>query len=474
MSAPLLSFSEFKERFYSRFPSLAIFDCGEINLVKVVLEGLKVNYSSRGKISHSMDKSASWYAAKLTARRVKNVFSGHKKFEEGIASLKKIASRKFLIVDHSVRMTEGPNGDPVSLYFHEVAHQLGRENVALINENHPPEKSDFDFIVGHFSEYLKNLAMDEQEKIFHRQLSSFFKKISPLFSGEEQVDIGFSLEKFFNEYRIWKTILKYLPQKKIVLMCHYHHEGTIHAMREAGRTVIETQHGLISDQDIFYCLPAEIIPVRAKALFPDSILVYGEYWKQVLLKGNEFTKEQIDLIGYYLYERKKEDSKQLLELKKWIKDKKVILVTTQTFLHELFIKYVKWLSADIEKRKLDTVIIVKIHPSEKKELYSELIQSECVRIVDEPLPSLFSISQMHVSIYSTTLFEGLRYDLKNYSLDMDPKLAGYVNAIVEEGVAVRIKESTNPIDLWGIQQGTKDKNYYFDTFNAEKLVSFLK
>jgi hypothetical protein len=473
-AAPILSFSEFKERFYSRFPSLDVFDCEGINLVKIVLEGLKVNYASRGKINHYMNKSVSWYTAMLTARRTKNFISGKGKSKEGLSALEKLASRPFLFVDHSVRMTMGPDGIPVSLYFHDVVKKIGRENVALLNENHPPAGSDFDFIVGHYSEYLKFRPLDHHEKKFRKQLIAFYKKICPLFNAEEQIDIGFSIEKFFSEYRIWRYILKILPQKKIVIMCHYHHEGTIHAMREAGREIIETQHGLISDQDIFYCLPAAIIPVRKKALFPDLMLVYGEYWKHVLLKGNEFTNEQIQVIGYYLYEKKQEESEQIVQLKEWMGNKKVILVTTQTFLHESFVKYVKWLSQDIQNRNLNYVIIVKTHPSEKHGLYSELETEECVKIVNEPLPSLFAITDMHVSIYSTTLYEGLRFGLKSYSLDVEPALSGYVNEIVNEGIAVRISGNTNPADLERIEQGTKDKKYYFDTFDAEKLISFLK
>ena len=45
------TFTDFKNNFYNKVEDITLFDCGDINLLKVVLDGLKVKYTSKGKVN---------------------------------------------------------------------------------------------------------------------------------------------------------------------------------------------------------------------------------------------------------------------------------------------------------------------------------------------------------------------------------------------------------------------------------------
>ncbi len=65
------TFSEFKTQFYKKVNDLSILDCGEINLLKVILDGLKVNYKNRGIKNREIFRNNFINGISLFARRVK-------------------------------------------------------------------------------------------------------------------------------------------------------------------------------------------------------------------------------------------------------------------------------------------------------------------------------------------------------------------------------------------------------------------
>ncbi|GAB4149910.1 MAG: hypothetical protein Fur0041_22820 [Bacteroidia bacterium] len=468
----VLSFSEFRKSFYDRFPDLHVFDCGDVNLVKVILDGLKVNYAAKGKIAHDMHLPASAWAAKQFIRRLR---FGYKPVSaEVIASLKNLSSRPYLMVEHSGRYLPDETGNPQSVFYYHPLHILGRSATAVISEVQPPKGADTDIIIPEFAEHILHLKPDEELLHLRNLLHDFFVKIAPMFNKTEQMNIGFALEKFFKDFTIWKFLLQYLPQQNMLMLCHYHHEGMIYAMRKAGRTVIELQHGLISPNDIFYCFPENIQPVRDQALFPDKILVYGEYWKQQLQKGYEFPASSVDIAGYYLFEGSVKSDSDTELLRSKIIGKKVILITTQTMLHDLFIRYIRFLSNDLTKKKEQAVIIVKNHPAEKRENYGALNDLENVVFSNQPLSQLFPMAHYHISIYSTTLYDAHRYHVKSFALDTDPALKEYVEPIIQDQVAIRLKPDQNPMDIADTTNAAHPDHYFFEPVNSNALKRLFR
>jgi len=229
------------------------------------------------------------------------------------------------------------------------------------------------------------------------------------------------------------------------------------------------QHGLIATKDIFYVFPEVTKSIIHKALFADRILVFGEYWKSVLEKGVEYSSEKIEKIGYYLYDDFNGFDEIKDSINKFADGKKIILITTQTSLHDYFATYIKWLANDINTNKLPYKIIVKNHPLEKPEHYKVLEGIANVKIMNCPLPLLFKQSSLHISIYSTTLFDGVRYGITGYALDV-AQCSDYVNELVASGVAKKIGLNQNPTSLEAISSSL-DGQYFYEQF--ENSVGIL-
>ena len=152
------------------------------------------------------------------------------------------------------------------------------------------------------------------------------------------------------------------------MICHYHKEGLIYAAKKLNIKLIEFQHGLIAKSDIFYNFPNEICNIKNDCLFPDEFRAYGNYWIGVLNEGNFLNQEKIKLVDYYLYYRAKLNTNEANHFHSFVNNKKIILVTTQTFLSSNFINYIDELIQILDD---DYCIIIKPHPKENINEYNK-------------------------------------------------------------------------------------------------------
>ena len=322
------NFTEFKKRFYSRVSDFSIFDCSEFNLLKIVLDGLRTNYSGKGRIIPYLFFPLFVYNFFLKLKR-KNRFS----INSISNKLSSFRGKKNLIVD-IVRIQKDENGNYVSLYFYHFYKKLN--NYVSISDT--PFRSDFyyyDFTLREVLDIFYYEELDETDIKLRDELLKSFSTIkkSDLFNGKELKNIQIAIHLFFNEYRACNRILKIISPQQCFFLCHYQKEGMILAMKRNKVKTIELQHGLIAPEDIFYMFPNVIKPIRERALFANEIWVYGKFWKERLLKGAEYTDQQIKLFGYYLLADKQTPALVNDKLKKLKHNKKVILITTQTNLH---------------------------------------------------------------------------------------------------------------------------------------------
>ena len=90
--------------------------------------------------------------------------------------------------------------------------------------------------------------------------------------------------------------------------------------------------------------------------------------------------------------------------------------------------------------------MVKTHPLEKQEHYAILHETAGVKMVNHPLPVLFKKTQLHVTIYSTTLYDGARAGVPGFAF-YNEQYKDYIQEIIQSGVAQPLAEKENPIDL---------------------------
>lgn len=452
------SFTEFKTNFYSRIDDFTLFDCDEVNLLKVVLDGLKVNYSLRGKVRSSVFYPTFIYNIFLLLKRTFHRTGNQKIIETFISESK---GKEILLHDIG-RFTKGDK--PKSVYFNRITNELPEDKILEIFDSHYlTEKLLTKKILNHY----QNLSLSKEEKQLRQQLINTYKKINKaaLFNKQELRNIKFAIHKFFQDYKAWSRLLLEIKSiKQCILICHYHKEGQILALKRNNIKVIELQHGLIAEQDIFYVLPKTAETVINRSLFADEIWIYGEYWKSVLEKGCEYKTPNIKVIGYY---HNLQLNSNLTDLYKLIKDRHPVIVTTQTFLHGQYIEIVNYL---LKNSKLfghdDILILLKPHPFEDENIYQEAFAvNKNVQVVTYPIENIFEVCKTHVSIYSTTLFDALRHGVSNYVVEV-PECKDYSDAILKIGIADKINMETNQMEVY---RTNFDTSYFYKEFNPEIL-----
>lgn len=467
-------FSNFKDNFYNRIKDdISVFDCEEFNMLKVVLDGLYVDYANKGKVRSHVFYPLFFYESFLL---LKNSFIKIK-FGQKTRVFDKLEYSETLVVDVA-RVINLPNGKMKSLYFDNIVKSLDRTKTFIVSEK--AAKIDCDVFLSDLENRFKYQKLNLTEKKLRSELISCFNKIKHLevFSKTELVNIQFAIYNFFNQYRVWSRFLANFNNiKHSIFVCHYHKEGLMLALRRKKVKCIELQHGLIAKEDIFYIFPNSIDGYQSKMLFADKILVYGRYWLNVLLKGNEYKAEQISIIGNYLYNDFSSfeiKEKEVLKFKE--NNKKLILVTTQTSMQSYYIDYVKFLKKNIEDRNINAVIIIKPHPSESIALYkNEFINSGIVSVSDIPIQILFKYTDVHISIYSTTLYDALKYKLTNFSL-MVNDFIDYTKGIVDNNIALPLELNQNPLDLITTKNDSKeqfDTTNFFSLYNQKALLGEL-
>src|SRR5688572_19173593 len=123
------TFSDFKRNFYSRVTDLGLLDCGDINLLKVVLDGLKVNYIKKGKVRAFLFYSRPLFYLYCFIKRKRN--NSVDRAERYKFKLQKLKDRKIIINDAGRFVTDSA-GKTRSVYFDTIVSEFGRDQVVVI------------------------------------------------------------------------------------------------------------------------------------------------------------------------------------------------------------------------------------------------------------------------------------------------------------------------------------------------------
>jgi hypothetical protein len=445
MSLENLHFATFKNRVYERIKDLHMLDVldGEVNLLKVVLDGLKVRYTSKGKIRPLLilptPERRLFYAMSVLRGRRPSAYY----FDKGVKD-------RVMLIDSGGRMVSGPEGE-VSFHFNRITDKLGANRFLLVGERVPEIRESYfpvnvKYNAADLMLALKLSFSDDSFETLRKGCAGVLKKLSDtgLFEQVELNDIKVGMHYFLMGYLIWKHILTKAQTKKTLLTVHYHKEGCIYAMRELGIHSIELQHGLIATQDIFYCFPDQVEEIESKILMCDEIMVFGEFWRRMLLRGKGYSLNQISVLGEYRTRNASISKEEKQRIASFTENRKVILVTTQTSLHNEFSKYISFLAGNEMITSGEYCIIVKHHPAENINSYDSILNLQNVLVVGKfNIDFLYQIAQIHISCYSTTLFESIAYHCVNFSL-LIPECMDYVKRLLDDGVSKALPLSEIP------------------------------
>lgn len=437
------TFTEFKKLFHERFKDISIFETPNFNLVKVVLDGLKVNYKKQFDPYSFIDKSNILIKICFAYRHWQ--FSSKKRLKKFEDELKQFRDRKLLI--------KGPKRVSIKSEVRKSAFFLFSESIPEKErlffdffENTQDRETDIDAhgltnVILYTNSKVHDWGLIEElkEKIFQLKRSGQFSKM-------DIQNVILAIQKFYLQYVLWNFVLLRLNCKSMVFQCHYHNEGMLWALKKNSVKAIELQHGIISESDIFYVMPKSVLPFRKKALFADEIWVYGETWKNILMNGFEYDKDQIVVFGYY--PGLEIDQIAYNKLKVFSANRKVIAIATQPKLKEYFIQYIKFLISDFERKKLfsEYCIVIKPHPGDPLGLYNSFDVPGKVIVTDVAVNAFLSASDIIVSSYSTVLVEAKLFNLKCYSLMIDERM-DYIQQFLKSGISSPLSLIQNPVDL---------------------------
>ena len=114
---------------------------------------------------------------------------------------------------------------------------------------------------------------------------------------------------------------------------------------------------------------------------------------------------------------------------------------------------------------------MKPHPAEDANIYLKAFQDfEGIKVVTIPINELFSRFKINISIYSTTLFDALRYEVKNYVF-MIPQCSDYVNGILDAKIATLLDENFDNFEIVLVNDKIINSKNYYDLLNKDLLIS---
>lgn len=186
--------------------------------------------------------------------------------------------------------------------------------------------------------------------------------------------------------------------------------------------VVELQHGVMGKSHIVYNYPSDITVKQ----FPDYLFVFSDYWKWE--NRCPIPDRHIIPVGFPYLEKQKLKYPPNKE-----RGKVVILFLSQGMISGQFAGMAAALvdALDMDHYK----IIFKLHPGEYatwKEKLGELQDIKEIEVVDNSAKSIyeyFAIADIQIGYTSTSVYEGLSYNLDTYIYrkDQNPETEGLVN-----------------------------------------------
>jgi hypothetical protein len=124
-------------------------------------------------------------------------------------------------------------------------------------------------------------------------------------------------------------------------------------------------------------------------------------------------------------------------------------------------------------------MVVKLHPYEPKQdvpKYMALADEQVEIVQTGSLNDWFSKSKIQVSVYSTTFYDAIGYNIMNYALINTGVYDAYVDEMLEAQVAVGIALVEDPVERYmqeGIHGILLDKAPIYAPWNDKKFHAFL-
>ena len=434
-----IDFNIIQLEFEQKFPDGKLFEGKNFNYIKLVQHGLSYAMTDAQDKLLKKNPFSSWIIYKLkswlNSKRKKGNFLPQK-------------SESILILEGR-RKLKLPTGEEISPITHLIRESILSTEYSWWETTGAFAK-EADFSLKDLSNWFPP-TNDIQNEIYF-ELKGVLRKIkkAAVLSSSEFQFVESAFFVFFESFRRWHSLLSAAKPKTLVGMTHYHNEGCLAAAKLLGIKTIELQHGLISKHDLYYVYPKQYQEAVSKGMFPNEIWLFGNFWKRVLLGGSELACMKPIVIGNFTTDVS-------ITSIDFVKENRVLLCA-QKNLSEPYIAWIRFMRDNILPLHTDWKLIVKLHPLESE---VQKYESEANDFV-EVLPVFASLNEelrrakIQVSIYSTTFFDALGLEVRNYSLNEIGFSSDYASEMIELRVAEPLKNTEDVISKFENEQSKPD------------------
>lgn len=352
------------------------------------------------------------------------------------------------------------DGQTYDLYNPRLVDTLGRDRFILYQDNaDDPRKVYAPDILRTDLLPLFAITLFLVRLLLGRQIDAFARRISALYPqlGFSSADASGMVSRFTAQYWAYRFLLRILAPKEVILLCNYMREAFTAACSSRGLRTTELMHGNITLGHAYYHIPPAYATPEGRSLLPDRVVVYGQYWKDVLVQGNFMPAGQIGVVGYFLQVPQPAEKDR--------SGRKMVLITSQYTVQEELLAYAAFLKRSLDPREWE--IVIKPHPAEDAAPFRALEQPGFVSVVTENTYALMQRAHVHISVYSTTIFEAARYGVSNWALNV-PKYADRWQEYVDTGICRLLQPDQLP-DASPLDQ--EQVYYYFSEYDPNALFA---
>ena len=238
---------------------------------------------------------------------------------------------------------------------------------------------------------------------------------------------------FVVKMRLWIAIFAILRPLRIHVLVWYGKEPMIAACKNMGLDVWDLQHGTIYEEHPSYNILDGKNVLGSDFLLPDKCLVYGEFWRKRLLKSG-WESNRVSVVGYFLDVTPAFDK---------VESAPYLLYTSQPHSSEAIICHIRSIEHEVKLRGWDILIAVHPHPSEKNDLYDEVL-SENIKISKLDAYDSLRNCVTHISVSSTLLWEAILFEKPSYILEYGREAVGLLGDLIDFGYAKALVEGVFP------------------------------
>jgi len=258
--------------------------------------------------------------------------------------------------------------------------------------------------------------------------------------------------------------LKRVKPKLVVMVTSYARKSLLEACRILNITTIELQHGVISSYHPGYSFPNS---ARHNVLFPDYLMVFGEYWRTIA--DYPIEEDHIISVGYPFLEKR-------IKLHTQAKRKRQIVFISQN----RFGVPISRMAVELSKvSDFDYRIVYKLHPREVldwKARYPWLVDAN-VEVIDTLGTGLFKLlgeSMVQVGVSSTAIYEGLAFGLRTFILDVPG--SEYFQPLLDAGQAHKVTSVSDFVKQLRDEENVvhPDIDYIFSRNGVTTTIEYIK